>query len=134
MSLRRCALGSLRDRPRETIEDNGVRGAERVSVDQARRAGGMEIRGHLDARASLRLRLQFELEGRRARHLHLREQRQSPAGLRPDDAPEFRAWKSETVKRYAHFAPEQLRTAANRLGTFLGTLGAAANAEARTTS
>ena len=35
---------------------------------------------------------------------------------------ELGAWKSELmVKRYAHFAPEQLRTAANRLGTFLGT-------------
>ena len=45
------------------------------------------------------------------------------------------AWKSELmVKRYAHFAPEQLRTAATRLGTFLGTPGSAENAEARTTS
>jgi hypothetical protein len=48
---------------------------------------------------------------------------------------ELDAWKSELmVKRYAHFAPEQLRTAANRLGTFLGTPGSAANAEARTKS
>ena len=32
---------------------------------------------------------------------------------------ELGAWKSELmVKRYAHFAPEQLRAAANRLGTF----------------
>ena len=32
---------------------------------------------------------------------------------------ELGAWKSELiVKRYAHFAPEQLRTAADRLATF----------------
>jgi hypothetical protein len=31
------------------------------------------------------------------------------------------AWKPELmVKRYAHFAPEQLRSAAIRLGTFFG--------------
>ena len=48
---------------------------------------------------------------------------------------ELGAWKSgEMVKRYAHFAPEQLRSAATRLGTFLGTPGSAENAEARTTS
>ncbi len=48
---------------------------------------------------------------------------------------ELGAWKSELmVKRYAHFAPEQLRSAATRLGTFLGTPGSAENAEAGTTS
>jgi hypothetical protein len=32
---------------------------------------------------------------------------------------ELDAWKAEqTVKRYAHFAPEQLRAAADKLATF----------------
>jgi hypothetical protein len=57
------------------------------------------------------------------------------AGTPIAELQELGAWKSELmVKRYAHFAPEQLRTAANRLGTFLGTPGSAANAEAGTTS
>ncbi len=44
------------------------------------------------------------------------------AGTPIAELQELGAWKSELmVKRYAHFAPEQLRTAANRLGTFLGT-------------
>jgi len=35
---------------------------------------------------------------------------------------EFGAWKSETmIKRYAHFAPEQLRNAADRLARFWST-------------
>ena len=38
------------------------------------------------------------------------------------------------AKRYTHFAPEQLRTAANKLGTLLGTPGSAEDAETRTTS
>ena len=57
------------------------------------------------------------------------------AGTTIAELQELGAWKSELmVKRYAHFAPEQLRSAATRLGTFLGTPGSAENAEARTTS
>jgi len=57
------------------------------------------------------------------------------AGTTIAELQEFGAWKSELmVKRYAHFAPEQLRSAATRLRTFLGTPGSAANAEGRTTS
>jgi hypothetical protein len=57
------------------------------------------------------------------------------AGTPITELQELGAWKSELmVKRYAHFAPEQLRTAANRLGTFLGAPGSATNAEVRTTS
>ena len=57
------------------------------------------------------------------------------AGTPIAELQELGAWKSELmVKRYAHFAPEQLRSAATRLGTFLGTPGSAENAEARTTS
>ena len=36
---------------------------------------------------------------------------------------ELGAWKSEAmVKRYAHFAPEQMRKAADRLATFWSTV------------
>ncbi len=57
------------------------------------------------------------------------------AGTTIAELQELGAWKSPLmVKRYAHFAPEQLRSAATRLGTFLGTPGSAENAEARTTS
>ena len=57
------------------------------------------------------------------------------AGTPIAELQELGAWKSELmVKRYAHFAPEQLRTAAKRLGTFLGTPRSAANGEAPTTS
>ena len=57
------------------------------------------------------------------------------AGTTIAELQELGAWKSELmVKRYTHFAPEQLRSAATRLGTFLGTPGSAENAEARTTS
>ena len=57
------------------------------------------------------------------------------AGTTIAELQELGAWKSELmVKRYAHFAPEPLRSAATRLGTFLGTPGSAENAEARTTS
>jgi hypothetical protein len=57
------------------------------------------------------------------------------AGTTIAELQELGAWKSELmVKRYAHVAPEQLRSAATRLGTFLGTPGSAENAEARTTS
>jgi hypothetical protein len=46
------------------------------------------------------------------------------AGTPIAELQELGAWKSELmVKRYAHFAREQLRTAANRLGTFLAHLG-----------
>jgi hypothetical protein len=44
--------------------------------------------------------------------------------LRPSlgELQELGAWKTETmVKRYAHFAPEQLRRAADRLATFWST-------------
>jgi integrase len=42
------------------------------------------------------------------------------AGTTIAELQELGAWKSELmVKRYAHFAPEQLRSAATRLGTFL---------------
>jgi hypothetical protein len=41
------------------------------------------------------------------------------AGTTLAELQELGAWKSELmVKRYAHFAPEQLRTAADRLATF----------------
>jgi integrase len=41
------------------------------------------------------------------------------AGTTMAELQELGAWKSaEMVRRYAHFAPEQLRTAANRLATF----------------
>jgi hypothetical protein len=41
------------------------------------------------------------------------------AGTSLGELQELGAWKSETmVKRYAHFAPEQLRRAADRLATF----------------
>ena len=41
------------------------------------------------------------------------------AGTTLAELQELGAWKSELmVKRYAHFAPEQLRKAANRLATF----------------
>ena len=46
----------------------------------------------------------------------------------------FAEYHSAMGKRYAHFAPERTRSAATRLGTFLGTPGSAENAEARTTS
>ena len=43
------------------------------------------------------------------------------AGTTIAELQELGAWKSELmVKRYAHFAPEQLRSAATRLGTFFG--------------
>ena len=57
------------------------------------------------------------------------------AGTPIAELQELGAWKSEVmVKRYAHFAPEHLRKAANRLGTFLGTPCSAANTEGRPTS
>ena len=41
------------------------------------------------------------------------------AGTSLGELQELGAWKSEMmVKRYAHFAPEQLRRAADRLATF----------------
>jgi hypothetical protein len=41
------------------------------------------------------------------------------AGTSLGELQELGAWKSETmVKRYAHFAPEQSRRAADRLATF----------------
>ncbi|MBA3507970.1 MAG: tyrosine-type recombinase/integrase [Betaproteobacteria bacterium] len=41
------------------------------------------------------------------------------AGTTMADLQELRAWKSgEMVRRYAHFAPEQLPAAADRLRTF----------------
>jgi integrase len=44
------------------------------------------------------------------------------AGTTLGELQELGAWKSETmVKRYAHFAPEQLRRAADRLATFWST-------------
>jgi hypothetical protein len=43
---------------------------------------------------------------------------------------ELGAWKSEAVKRYAHFAPEQMRKAADRLATFWYTGPKAPAAEA----
>lgn len=44
------------------------------------------------------------------------------AGTSLGELQELGAWKSETmVKRYAHFAPEQLRSAADRLATFWST-------------
>jgi len=44
------------------------------------------------------------------------------AGTSLGELQELGAWKSETmVKRYAHFAPEQLRRAADRLATFWST-------------
>jgi hypothetical protein len=47
---------------------------------------------------------------------------------------ELGGWKSELmVKRYAHFAPEQLRAAAKRLGTFLYTGVPEERIEARAT-
>ena len=57
------------------------------------------------------------------------------AGTTIAELQELGAWKSELmVKRYAHFAPEQLRSAATKLGTFLGTPGSAEKGETRTTS
>jgi integrase len=57
------------------------------------------------------------------------------AGTTIAELQEVGAWKSELmVKRYAHFAPEQLRTAANKLSTFLCTPGSTANREAQTRS
>jgi len=44
------------------------------------------------------------------------------AGTTVGELQELGAWKSEAmVKRYAHFAPEQLRSAADRLATFWST-------------
>ncbi|MGH8336555.1 MAG: tyrosine-type recombinase/integrase, partial [Gammaproteobacteria bacterium] len=44
------------------------------------------------------------------------------AGTTLAELQELGAWKSELmVKRYAHFAPEQLRAAAAKLATFLYT-------------
>jgi hypothetical protein len=41
------------------------------------------------------------------------------AGTKTAELQELGAWKSDViVKRYAHFAPEQLRAPANRLATF----------------
>jgi hypothetical protein len=41
------------------------------------------------------------------------------AGTTLGELKELGAWKSESmVKRYAHFAPEQLGSAADRLATF----------------
>jgi hypothetical protein len=41
------------------------------------------------------------------------------AGTTLGELQELGAWKSELmVKRYAHFAPEQLRAAADKLATF----------------
>jgi hypothetical protein len=57
------------------------------------------------------------------------------AGTPIAELQELGARKSELmVKRYAHFAPEPLRTAATRLGTFFGKPGSAANPEAHTRS
>jgi len=57
------------------------------------------------------------------------------AGTTIAELHELGAWKSELmVKRYAHFAPEQLRSAATRLGTFSRTPGCAEKAEARKSS
>ena len=48
---------------------------------------------------------------------------------------ELGAWKSELmVKRYAHFAPEQLRAAAARLATFSSTPAPLATLELSATS
>jgi hypothetical protein len=53
------------------------------------------------------------------------------AGTTLGELQELGAWKTEgMVKRYAHFAPEQLRNAADRLATFLYTAPKEAPAEA----
>jgi hypothetical protein len=45
------------------------------------------------------------------------------AGTTMAELQELGAWKSEAmVRRYAHFAPEQLRAAADKLATFSYTL------------
>lgn len=52
------------------------------------------------------------------------------AGTAIAELQELGAWKSDLmVKRYAHFAPEQLRAAANRLATFSSTVGESATQE-----
>jgi hypothetical protein len=45
------------------------------------------------------------------------------AGTSLGELQELGAWKTEAmVRRYAHFAPEQLRKAADRLATFWSTV------------
>ena len=52
------------------------------------------------------------------------------AGTTIAELQELGAWESDLmVKRYAHFAPEQLRAAANRLATFSSTVGESATQE-----
>jgi len=52
------------------------------------------------------------------------------AGTTIAELQELGAWKSDLmVKRYAHFAPEQLRAAANRLATFSSTVSESATQE-----
>lgn len=52
------------------------------------------------------------------------------AGTTIAELQELGAWKSDLmVKRYAHFAPEQLRAAANRLATFSSTVNDSATQE-----
>jgi integrase len=56
------------------------------------------------------------------------------AGTSLGELQELGAWKSEAmVKRYAHFAPEQLRKAADRLATFWSTVPQEAPAESSVT-
>ena len=57
------------------------------------------------------------------------------AGTTMAELQELGAWKSELmVKRYAHFAPEQLRAAAAKLATFSATVWKKANRGSNATS